>query len=317
MKDILLGMSIGDAVGVPYEFISKDNMELNPCTDMIGYGVHNQPIGTWSDDSSMAFCMLESLISGWDMRDMGNRFVNWYRNGYWTPHGRVFDMGGTTQMAILKLEKGKLPPNCCGGMDLHSNGNGSLMRILPIVPYFIDNGIENSAHRYKMVSDLSCLTHGHQLSVMSCFILTEFARKLYLNRHKSNKNHVKKAAFLEMHNGIASIKGVLHFDLDYFEKFQLVFDGDLGETKDISVFSGSGYCIDTLTSSIWCLLSTDNYRDAVLKAVNLGDDTDTTACVTGGLAGILYGVEDIPDTWLDNLVRKDDIIDLAKRYDER
>jgi len=315
MKSILLGMAIGDAVGVPYEFKPRDVMEAHPCTDMIGNGVHNQPIGTWSDDSSMAFCMVESLITGWDLKDMGNRYVNWFRNGYWTPHGVVFDMGFTTQEAILKLEQGKLPPNCCGGMDLHSNGNGSVMRMLPIVPHFIKKGVVNSAYRYKMVSDLSSLTHGHQLSVMSCFILTEFARNLYLHRDSKNKNHLKKVALLQMQNELASIKGIIHFDLDYFSKFELVLDSDLDKTNDISVFSGSGFCINTVTSAIWCLLTTDNYHDAVLKAVNLGDDTDTTACVTGGLAGILYGMEGIPTDWLDKLVKKDEIIDLAHRYE--
>lgn len=309
-------MSIGDAVGVPYEFKPKGEMKLMPCTDMVGYGVHGQPIGTWSDDSSMAFCMLESLITGWDLRDMGDRYINWFRNGYWTPHGVVFDMGFTTQFAILKLEQGKLPPNCCGGMDLHSNGNGSVMRILPIVPYFIDNKIENSVYRYKMVSDLSCLTHGHQLSVMSCFILTEYGRLLYQNRDSKNKNHVKKAALLQMHNEITSIKGIIHFDLDYFSKFDLVLDPDLNKIDENQI-NGTGFCIDTVTAAIWCILTTDNYKDAVLKSVNLGDDTDTTACVTGGLAGILYGVGDIPTEWLDNLVKKDEIIDLANRYDEK
>jgi ADP-ribosylglycohydrolase len=316
MKSILLGMAIGDAVGVPYEFKPRDVMEEYPCTDMIGNGVHNQPIGTWSDDSSMAFCMLESLITGWDLKDMGNRYVNWFRNGYWTPHGHVFDMGFTTQQAILKLEAGKLPPNCCGGMDLHSNGNGSVMRILPIVPYFIKNKVVNSAHRYKMISDLSSLTHGHQLSVMSCFILTEFARNLYLHCNSNNKNHIKKVALMQMQNEIVSIKDVIHFDLDYLEKFDLVFNSDLDLIDDSNRFSGSGYCINTVTSAIWCILTTDNYRDAVLKAVNLGDDTDTTACVTGGLAGILYGVDGIPTDWLDKLVKRDEIINLADRYDE-
>lgn len=316
MKSILLGMAVGDAVGVPYEFKPRDVMEAHPCTDMIGNGVHNQPVGTWSDDSSMAFCMLESLITGWDLRDMGNRYVNWFRNGYWTPHGEVFDMGFSTQKAILLLEQGKLPPNCCGGMDLHSNGNGSVMRMLPIVPYFIKKGIVNSAYRYKMVSDLSSLTHGHQLSVMSCFILTEFARHLYLHRNTKNKNNLKKFALLQMQSELASIKGIIHFDLDYLEKFWLVLDCDMELTQDTYQFSGNGFCINTITSAIWCIMTTDNYRDAVLKAVNLGDDTDTTACVTGGLAGILYGVEGIPTDWLDKLVKKDEIIDLANRYEQ-
>lgn len=319
MESILLGMAIGDAVGVPVEFQSRQQREKDPVTDMREYGVHGQPIGTWSDDSQLAFNMLESLIWGWNLKDMGERFVSWYRHGTWTPHGRVFDAGFTTISAIEKFEKGIYPPNMCGGMSITSNGNGSVMRILPIVPYFIHNNIDSSVIRYKMCSDLSSITHAHPISVMSCFILTEFARHLYFSRTSLHKNNIKRQALMNMKLEINSIKDLIPFNPQFFDKFKLILDGNALEFEklDENLFSGDGFCVNTVMTSIFCILTTDNYKDAVLKAVNFGDDTDTTACVTGGLAGILYGKEGIPTEWVDNLVKKDDIIDLATRYEQK
>lgn len=313
MDSILLGMAVGDAVGVPVEFQSREQRIKDPVVDMREYGVHGQPIGTWSDDSQLAFNMLESLIWGWNLKDMGERFVSWYRHATWTPHGRVFDAGFTTVQAIETLERGNIPPNMCGGISITSNGNGSVMRILPIVPWFIHNKVDSSVIRYKMCSDLSSLTHAHPISVMSCFLLTEFARHLYFKRTIENKIGVKTQAYTNMKLELASIKDIIPFNPQFLEKFSNLLDGNVAELDD-DALNGSGFCVDTVTTSIFCILTTDNYRDAVLKAVNYGDDTDTTACVTGGLAGILYGKEGIPTEWVENIVKKDDIIDLATRY---
>lgn len=315
MRDILLGMAVGDAVGVPYEFRAKGEMVLMPCKDMEAYGTHNQPLGTWSDDTTMALCMVDSLCKGWDLKDMGSLFVNWFRNGLWTPHGVVFDMGFTTQEAILKLESGKLPPNMCGGYGIRSNGNGSVMRILPMVDYFLDKNIEIDTLRYRMLSDLSSLTHAHPISVMSCFILVEFGRQLRLDKtNKDPKKKIEQAidnVLLKINDQKLNIPFNFEGSMHEFDKFINL----VPEKEAMKVLSGDGFAPTTVCSAVNCLYHTDNYRDAVLMAVNLGDDTDTTACVTGGLAAILYGEEGIPVDWLNNLVRKDDIIALAEKYE--
>lgn len=313
MKDILIGMAVGDALGVPVEFQERSTLDADPVTDMREYGVHNQPMGTWSDDTSMALCMAESLLKGWDMEDMGRRFLNWFRMGYKTPHGVVFDMGMATQQAICLFEQGKLPATMCGGTEVYHNGNGSLMRILPIVPWFIQNNIDSPVIRYKMVSDLSSITHGHQISVLSCYLLTEFARELYLNKGEKDKELVQIKALHKVKTNITLLRNDLPFNQtlldDIFHKF--FFDMRELTPKDVS---GDGFCRNTLISSIFCLLNTTNYKDAVLKAVNLGLDTDTTACVTGGLAGILYGYDSIPKEWCDVLVKHDEIVELANKF---
>lgn len=308
MKSIIIGMAVGDALGVPYEFISKHKMGVNPCTDMIGHGTHNQPKGTWSDDTSMALCLVDSLCNGLNYTNIADKFAEWLYGNLWTPHGKVFDNGLATRNAINKWKSGKFGPTECGGTDIGSNGNGSVMRTLALVPYI---EIYNPDIRYTVVSNISSITHAHWISKYSCYLVCEFAIAL-------RKGLDKEDAWVE---AIISLEVVRDNDIsfevvtfDEYEKYfgKYTFDTIL-EHADDSNFSGSGFARDTAVTSIWCILTTDTYKEAVLKAVNYGDDTDTTACVTGGLGGVLYGLEGIPIEWIESLARKDDIIDLIEK----
>jgi len=309
MKNIIIGMAVGDAVGVPYEFISKGDMRLNPCSDMVGHGTHNQPKGTWSDDTSMALCIVDSLCNGLNFTDMANKFAGWLYGNLWTPHGVVFDNGIATRNAIDKWSKGCSTPTECGGIDIYSNGNGSVMRTLALVPYIEQY---NPDIRFRVVSNVSAITHGHWISKYSCYLVCEFAIGL-------RKGNTKQLAW---HDARLSLYDVASTDisLDFVrqDEFDLVFGKFL--TDDLTKlsnddFHGTGYARDTAVTSMWCILTTETYKEAVLKAVNYGDDTDTTACVTGGLGGILYGLDGIPTDWVESLARKDDIIDLVEKYE--
>jgi ADP-ribosyl-[dinitrogen reductase] hydrolase len=282
--------------------------------DMRAYGTHHQPLGTWSDDSSLAFCLAESLADGYDLRDLGNRFVNWYNHNYWTPHGFVFDVGIATSEAIHKLASG-IDPTQAGGKDTFSNGNGSLMRILPLLPYIFDKPI---AERFDIIKDVSSLTHGHIRSVVACFYYLEFARLLVQNVDKFTAFEQTKAvvnAFFK-DNTVAKQE-----ELDLFHRLLMNPIGDY-DIKPIYEFqasdiSSSGYVLHTLEASIWCLLTSNSYAETVLKAVNLGNDTDTTGAVAGGLAGILYQEHGIPTLWVEQLVKVREIKDLAFRLYEK
>ena len=138
-KDILFGLAVGDALGVPVEFQSREEISRQPVTDMIGYGTHNKPAGTFSDDSSLAFCLAEAIASGFTLESTGRNFINWRYNNYWTADNEVFDIGMTTQRAIDRLVKGT-PPQHAGDFEEESNGNGSLMRILPLLVYIREAG---------------------------------------------------------------------------------------------------------------------------------------------------------------------------------
>lgn len=301
IKSALFGVAVGDALGVPVEFKSRDTISENPVTDMLGYGTYNLPPGTWSDDSSLTFCLAEALTQDFDLNTIGQNFVKWYHENYWTPRGNVFDIGIATRQAIARLAQGE-KPELAGGYDESDNGNGSLMRILPLIFYLSDKPINE---RFDITKKVSSITHGHIRSVIACFYYLEFAKQIIEGKDKFEIYKNLQTEVLHQLNEqsinpteIALFDRLLKSDIHTLHKDQI---------------QSSGYVLHTLEASIWCLLTTNNYQEAVLKAVNLGLDTDTTGAVTGGLAGLLYGVENIPEKWVQQLARKEDIEDLSER----
>ncbi|RFM31012.1 ADP-ribosylglycohydrolase family protein [Chitinophaga silvisoli] len=299
IKGALLGLAVGDALGVPVEFQSRDLLTRYPVTNMREYGTHGQPAGTWSDDSSLTFCLAETLVKGYSLQDLANRFINWRYHAYWTAHGKVFDVGNATNTAIHFLSQGT-PPIVAGSTDEDSNGNGSLMRILPLLFYIRDFDIND---RYQHVRDVSSMTHGHIRSIACCFIYLEVARHIL-------KGDQPADAYL------TAIRDVNKYfkEKDLLNKTELeilapILSGSLINTP-VSEIHGTGYVVHTLEAAIWILVHTKTYADAVLTAVNLGNDTDTTAAVVGGLAGMHYGWEEIPAEWLNILAGKDRIEEL-------
>ncbi len=301
IKSVLFGVAIGDALGVPAEFKNRETISKKPVTDMIGYGTYNLPSGTFSDDSSLTFCLAEALTLDFDIDVVAQNFVKWYQENFWTARGNVFDIGITTSIAIARLAQG-VKPELAGNNDINSNGNGSLMRISPLM-FFLLNKPEKE--RFEITRKVSSITHGHIQSVVACLYYLEFSRHLLSgeNKFKIYKTLQKEIPeFLERNL----------IDPDETACFSRLLKGDIHALSETKIQS-SGYVVDTLEASIWCLLTTKNYKKAVLKAVNLGEDTDTTAAVTGGLAGLLYGFDKIPSNWIKQIARKNDIENLAIR----
>lgn len=305
IKSALFGVAVGDALGVPVEFTSRQTLSKNPVTDMLGYGTYNLPAGTWSDDSSLTFCLAEALIQDFDLNIIGQNFVKWAHENYWTPHGHVFDIGIATSRAISRLAKGE-KPELAGGFDETDNGNGSLMRIIPLLFHLLNKPIKE---RYDITKKVSSITHGHIRSVIACFYYLEFARQILVGK---NKFEIYGNLQTEILNHLTS----LAINPTEIAKFDRLLKGDIAKLDEDEIQS-SGYVLHTLEASIWCLLTTDNYKEAVLKAVNLGNDTDTTGAVTGGLAGLLYGLDDIPKKWLQQIAKYNDIENLAERLNEK
>jgi ADP-ribosylglycohydrolase len=261
---------------------------------MRGYGSHNQPPGTWSDDTSLALCLADSLSRGFAPDDMARNFIQWRDEGAFTANGEVFDIGISTEKAISRLTAGVTPEKAgCAGVN--ENGNGSLMRIAPLVFYL--NG-RPEAERFNATRAASSITHAHPWSVAACFIYLEYLLKLLNGRDKVNAYTGLRHEFRP---------GNPHIGDDVLGKFSRILEADISAQPESGIRSG-GFVIDTLEAAFWCFLTTDSYRDAVLKAVNLGDDTDTTAAVTGALAGLCYGVEGIPSDWLETLAGRGGIL---------
>ena len=300
----LWGALTGDALGVPVEFQSRANCARNPVTDMRGYGTHHQPPGTWSDDSALMLCTIASLneCGKFDAHDLAKRFIAWLDTGYMTPHGDVFDAGNATRAAIARLRRG-VEPALAGGDTPDSNGNGSLMRILPIALYFAD---APAPELLQAAHTASALTHRHARSQMSCGICCLIAVELL-------KGQTPAAAYA---NAIATAQNYYAAQPAFAPElahFARVLSGQIASARE-SEISSSGYVLATLEASIWCLLNTADYAQAVLRAVNLGDDTDTTGIVTGGLAGLSYGLDAVPQHWRDALARRAEIADLLQTF---
>ncbi|MBE8727386.1 ADP-ribosylglycohydrolase family protein [Flavobacterium sp. KB82] len=306
VKSGLFGLAVGDALGVPVEFESRAYLKENPVTEMLSFGTHNQPIGTWSDDSSLTFCLAESLCTGYDLNDIAKNFVKWYSAQLWTPHGEVFDIGIATRNAIHNIGKGE-QPELCGGQEEKDNGNGSLMRILPLV-FYLQNEKDIEVI-YQKVKDVSSITHAHFRAVFSCFIYVVYGLEIL-------KGIDKVEAYQNMQKRIGAFLMDKKFDAVEIKLFDRILKNDISKYPEINIHS-SGYVLDSLQAGLWCFLNWNTFEGAVLKAVNLGEDTDTTAAITGGLAGIYYGFNAIPEKWIDVLARKNNINDLCKRFSSK
>lgn len=297
----LYGSLVGDALGVPVEFASREKRKLDSVIGMRSHGAHGQPAGTWSDDGSLLLCSVESLIEkGFDLQDMGERFLQWFELGHWAAHGLVFDIGNATRQALLRIRHG-IPAVEAGSRDQYDNGNGSLMRILPVA---FANLHQDENTFITRIAQASAITHGHLRSQMACVFHGLVVRDLMQGSTPCEALENAQQTFQRLYSGNEEL-GAYH-DL---------LRGDLASQPELRIHSG-GYVMETLKASLWCLLTTDNFSDCVLKAVNLGDDTDTTGCVAGGLAGVVYGFDAIPAEWRLALPRQQDLRELFAKFEE-
>ena len=303
-KDLLLGLAVGDALGLPVEYTVREDLEIFPVTGMKGYGTHQQPSGTWSDNSGLSFCLAESIAHGYESEDLAQRMLAWLEEGYWTPHGKAFDVASSVKKALLRFKEGK-QASLAGGQEQHHSGNGSLSRILPLIFYTQSFSLED---RWKTVAEVSSITHGHFRPIFSCFLLTEVARVLLegANISEAYANGVEQAK--EMSN-------ILKVNPTELRLFERILDGRLAARARFQIHS-SGYVLHSLEAALWSWLTTDSYESAVLTAVNLGADTDSVASICGGLAGLTYGYREIPMDWLSQLARKAEIMQLAEWLSE-
>lgn len=304
-KEIILGSALGDALGVPVEFRERSYLKRNPVKGMIGYGTHNQPKGTWSDDTSLLIATGDALLQGeiYDLRLVKENFINWYYNGDFTPRGVVFDCGGTVALSIsyMKNYPEKKIPNdleiCCG--------NGSLMRIGIIFPFLLDMDEETALYH---IHRFSSLTHGHDKCTLSCLYLYYFWKNVILGYDWETCFEKTQRIFEYIFEdrdyspvAISSLDPLLHFS---FKDFSRIPEGEV---------ISSGYVIDTLISVIWCCIHSSSFKDGVLRAVNLGGDTDTIGAITGMILGCKYGEKSFPRSWLKVLAKEEELISLANK----
>lgn len=304
VRGAILGHAVGDALGVPVEFRSREERNADPVVGMRGYGTFYLPAGTWSDDTSMNLAELDSLRKGLDYNDIMERFCAWSAEGAYTPYGELFDIGIATSRALFRYEHNGIPPLECGGSLVRDNGNGSLMRILPIILYVYRRGHRGEA-ALQIVHNGSRLTHRHPRSQMACGIYACVAGTLL-------DGGGREAVLPAIQKAKAIYEKLPAFSME-LRTYERLFSPEFPALSRSAIRS-SGYVVDTLEAALWCLLTTGSYRACTLAAVNLGEDTDTVAAVAGGLAGLLYGVDSIPAEWLEVLVRRELLEELCSQF---
>jgi len=289
-KGCLLGLACGDAVGTAVEFRPRGSFPH--VTDMIGGGPFHLKPGEWTDDTSLALCLGESLLecNGFDPKDQMERYIRWRDDGYMSSNGEFFDIGNTTATALIRFEASGEPFS--GSTHDRSAGNGSIMRLAP-VPMFFSPNMDAVVH-YS--GESSRMTHGARECIDACRL---FGKQIAMALQGTGKEDILFNACDE----------ALPMDSLSSSIAKIARGSYRNKTED--EIRGSGYVVHSLEAALWCFLKTDNFKDAILKAVNLGDDADTTAAVCGQIAGAFYGVEDIPDSWLARLAKRDMIEEIA------
>lgn len=289
----MLGLAAGDAVGAQVEFMRPGDFE--PVTDMVGGGVFRLPAGAFTDDTSMALCLAQSLVErgGFDPVDQLERYLRWIREGYMSSTGRAFDVGGTCADAILRFEATRQP--YCGSTNPNRAGNGSIMRLAP-VPLFFAREPEKAV---EMSAASSRTTHGAPNAVDGCRYLGALI-----------VGAVSGASKEELLSPRYTPAPGLWERAPLADAIREIADGSF-MTKDPPEIRGTGYVVDSLEAALWAFHRGHSFEEGLMLAVNLGDDADTTAAVYGQLAGAFYGVSEIPRRFRDRLAMRDLIEDLA------
>ncbi|MCP1511265.1 ADP-ribosylglycohydrolase family protein [Pseudomonas rhodesiae] len=281
----LLGLACGDAVGTTLEF--KRRGSFAPITDMVGGGPFNLKPGQWTDDTSMALCLAESLLhkDGFDARDQMARYLNWWQWGYLSSTGDCFDIGMTVREALTLFQNTGDP--FAGSTDPYSAGNGSMMRLAPVVLFYYPD-LQNVR---TFSADSSRTTHAAQEAIDCCLVLAQAICNALGGASKAKVLQLAEVPLMT-------------------PKVKAIAAGEYRDKPGAEIV-GSGYSVASLEAALWCFHHTDSYADAVLAAANLGDDADTTAAIVGQLAGAYYGLTAIPSEWLGRLWMADEIQAMA------
>lgn len=299
----IIGFAIGDAMGVPLKFISREKLFEAPITQMTDGGSHDQPCGTWSDETSTTLATMDSIIKSFGIStiDIGNRLIEWMENSKYTATGERFDIERTTLIALSRFEKDGQPFDS-GSVAEDSNGNGSLMRMLPIAYYCYSANMQAN-EIFSIVKKVSCITHAHDVSIMGCYIYVLYAMELLAGKSKYD-------AYREIQNASYS-----QFSRSSIDMYNRILKKNIAELP-IEAIRSTNYIVDTLEAVLWTFLNTDSFNQAIIGAVNLGDSTDTVGACTGGLAGILYGIESMCPEWRIDLKKYTYIRAMCEKFDE-
>lgn len=290
IKAAIYGFIVGDVLGFPVEFLSRDTLRNNPVAQIQIREDMNVPKGVFSDDTSMTLATMDSIITYDDinLNDIMSKFCEWCYNGVYTSTNKVLDIGITTRQALAKYYLLKLDPVECGANSYNDNGNGSLMRMLPVIIYCKHQNIDFET-LYTYIKNTSSLTHSHDISILGCLIYSNYITNL-LNGYDKFKSY--EMINIQDYTRLFSTEVLNHYEIVFNHKVHSLNENDIKST---------GFIVDTLVSSLWCILKSNTFKETLLMAVNLGNDTDTIGAITGSMAGLIYGYSAIPSSWINEI----------------
>ena len=298
----IIGHVVGDAMGFPTEFSKREELLKNPVLEMIDSPDVGQPAGSWSDDTAMEIATIDSFIHKkcFDYKDIMDRWVKWINESEYTSTGVTFDIGRTCLKAIKKYCNGSAPLQC-GSTSINENGNGSLMRILPVALYAYMRNLDDISIQ-RLTDEMSSLTHAHEVSRLGCYIYVQFVICLL-------KEYEKEDAYRYVQDLDYSSYNVNSINL-----YTRILDGQI-EGQILDDIKSTGYIVDTLECVLWIFMNARNYKEAIIASTNIGGDTDTIGAIVGSMAGIYYGIDSIPSKWLDKLQRKEYLVELTSKFE--
>ena len=305
-KDIvingIMGFIIGDAMGVPLEFQKRELFKNSKVIDMISSDRVGAK-GVWSDDSSMVIATMKSIIDNKgkiNYESIMDNFILWVSNKDFIATDKAFGIGRATFLALGNYYNKRYEKiTDCGMKGFNYNGNGSLMRILPIAYYCYYKKL-NDDEIYHLVKDISSLTHSHEISILGCFIYVLLVIELLSDEEKENAySNIRKYNYRK------------YFSLENIKYYDRLLNNDISKLNVDSI-SSMGFIVDTLEAVIWCFINNNSYDKCVIEAINLGNDSDTIGALVGGLSGIYYG--NLPSKWLDSIIKKDYLLQLSNDY---
>lgn len=301
--DSVIGHAVGDAMGVPTEFCIREYLLRDPVKEMIGSAKTGQPAGSWSDDTSMEIATIDSFIQNktFNYDDIMTKWEEWINEAKYTPNNDTFDVGRTCLRAIRNHSIGTESLEC--GIDgEQANGNGSLMRILPVALYSYYKKIDEQ-EIIKLTNEMSSLTHKHEISKLGCYIYVRYVMFLLDGQNKN-----------EAYEAIKNIDYSSYSDYS-ISKYDRILKDNILDYK-IDDISSTGYVVDTLECALWILLNSNSYKETIIATTNIGNDTDTIGAIAGSMAGIVYGYDAIPEAWLNKLMKKEYLMNLALDFEK-
>ena len=302
VKDGIIGLAVGDAMGVPTASTKRETLLAKPVVKMIPKISAGIPKGAWGDNTSLTLATVDAICkNGIDYTAMADNYIKWFTTNRYCSVKEAFGVEDTTLKSLVRYTQHLEEAYECGSMDYFENNNASLTRCLPLAYYFSAHKISDK-NIYEVIKKTCCITHAHEIAILGCYIYI----RLVMNLLKGNSKYTALTQIKKLDFSM--------FNKDCLDEYKRILVADISELE-IDEIRSSSKVVDTLEAAIWCFMMSDTYKECVIATTNIGGDTDTIGAVAGSLAGIFYGYGNIPKNYLEDLRKKDYLSELCENFE--